>query len=73
MLTEITHPEDIKAAIRKRHGSLRAFHEAKGLPKRAVSDMLRGRPSRRVTEAVEQVLQEQSPESTNAASSSRAA
>lgn len=37
------HKEDIKAAIRKRYGSLLAFELAKGLPATSVKDVLRGR------------------------------
>ncbi len=46
------HKEDVKAAIRKRFRSVRAFEAAHGLPDRSVSDLLRGRRSRRVEEAV---------------------
>jgi len=53
------HPEDVKAAIRKRHGTIRAFVDAHGLPSTGVSDLFRGRTSRRVSDAVEAVLQEQ--------------
>jgi len=42
------HHEDIKAAIRKRYGSLAAFEVAKGLPKESVRDVLRGRASERI-------------------------
>lgn len=73
MLTSSMHPEDIKAVLRKRFGSLRAFVESEGLPSRGVSDMLRGRRCKRVRQAVERVLQEQTSESTKAALSSRAA
>lgn len=37
------HKEDIKAAIRKRYGSLIAFEAVKGLPAGSVVDVLRGR------------------------------
>jgi hypothetical protein len=36
------HPEDVKASIRKRFGTLRAFERAKGLPDKSVSRFLRG-------------------------------
>lgn len=42
------HHEDIKAAIRKRYGSLAAFEVAKGLPNQSVRDVLRGRASERI-------------------------
>lgn len=54
-----THPEDVKAAIRKQFGTISRFVEARNLPTTGVSDLLRGRPSRRVSEAVEAVLQAQ--------------
>lgn len=50
------HPEDIKAAIRKRFGSLKAFEESEGLPRKAVTDILRGRSNRRVSDAIQRVL-----------------
>jgi len=46
------HPEDVKALIRKRFGSLQAFERARGLPFRSVSDLLRGKTSQRVAAAV---------------------
>lgn len=58
MLHLSLHPEDIKAAIRKRYGSVKAFQKSKGLPPTSVSDLFRGRPSRRVSEAVEEAVQE---------------
>jgi lambda repressor-like predicted transcriptional regulator len=53
------HPEDIKAAIRKRFGSLKAFEELEGLPRKAVTDILRGRSNRRVTDAIRRVIAEE--------------
>ncbi|QPT09838.1 hypothetical protein [Sphingomonas paucimobilis] len=53
------HPEDVKAAIRKRFGSLAAFERAERLSVGSVSEILRGRPSARTTKAVERVLREQ--------------
>ena len=72
-LTQTMHPEDIKAAIRKRHGSVNAFVSAMNLPTTGVSDFFRGRPSKRVADAIEQLLQDQSPESKKMDCSSRAA
>lgn len=43
MLGLIPHPEDIKAALRKRHKSLVKFEKARGLPVGSVRDVLRGR------------------------------
>lgn len=42
------HPEDVKASIRKRFGSLRAFERQEGLPDKSVSAVLRGVASQRV-------------------------
>jgi hypothetical protein len=53
------HPADVRAALQKRFGTVGAFIEAKGLPPTGVSDVLRGRTSKRVREAIEAVLQEQ--------------
>lgn len=46
------HPEDIKAAIRKRFKSVAAFERAKGLPARSVKDVLRGRSRPAVAKAI---------------------
>lgn len=48
--------EDVKAAIRKRFGSLLKFEEDKGLPRQSVTDLLRGKTSARVAAAVNLVL-----------------
>lgn len=53
------HREDIKAAIRKRFGSVSRFIKEHDLPETGVSDLFRGRTSRRVREAVEGVLQQE--------------
>jgi lambda repressor-like predicted transcriptional regulator len=58
-LLENRHPEDVKAAIRKRFGSMAAFERAERLSVGSVSEILRGRPSARTTKAVERVLREQ--------------
>lgn len=60
MLLDRMHPEDVKAAIRKRFGSVTRFVEERDLPPTGVSDLFRGRTSARVRAAVEQVLEEQS-------------
>jgi hypothetical protein len=59
MLLDRMHPEDVKATLRKRFGSVSKFVEAHGLPETGVSDLFRGRTSRRVREAVEGVLQQE--------------
>lgn len=49
------HREDVKAAIRKRFGSVAAFERAKGLTERSVNELFRGRtnnPARRAIEAM---------------------
>jgi lambda repressor-like predicted transcriptional regulator len=53
------HREDVKALIRKRFGSLRAFERAKGLPDKSVSGVLRGRASERVERAIGTILSPQ--------------
>lgn len=50
------HPEDVKAAIRKRFGSLTKFEERHRLPRQSVADLLRGRTSARVAAVVNAVL-----------------
>lgn len=52
----IQHPEDIKAAIRKRYRSTAAFETAKGLPKSSVRDVLRGKASERTATAIAEEL-----------------
>lgn len=59
MTLDLMHPEDVKAAIRKRYGTISRFIEERDLPATGVSDLLRGRTSRRVREAVEDVLKAQ--------------
>ena len=53
--------EDIKAALRKRFGSVAKFERARGLPEKSVSDVLRGSTSRRVTAEIEKALNEPLP------------
>ena len=50
------HREDVKAAIRKRFGSVAAFERAHSLPQKSVTDVLRGQRSARVEEAVLEVI-----------------
>lgn len=50
------HPEDLKAELRKRFGSVATFEKRYGLPRKSVTDLLRGRKSNRVKEAVEAVI-----------------
>jgi lambda repressor-like predicted transcriptional regulator len=46
------HWEDIKAALRKEHGSLSAFEDKRNLPKNSVKDVGRGRASRSTAEVI---------------------
>lgn len=50
------HREDIKAAIRKRYGSLTNFEKIKGLPVRSVNDVLRGRAVANTARAIAREL-----------------
>jgi len=50
------HPEDVKAAIRKRFGSLKNFEFVHGLAQQGVADLLRGRTSARTASVVDAVL-----------------
>lgn len=47
-----TDKEQLKAALRSKFGSLKAFERAYGLPENATRDLLRGRASRLSAEAV---------------------
>lgn len=60
MLTDM-HPEDVKAALRKRFGSVAKFERMRGLPEKSVHDMLRQRKSARVSRAIEAALTEPLP------------
>lgn len=51
------HREDIKAALRKRHGSLVAFEQKSDLPKGSVKDVLRGRAVSQTERAIASDLQ----------------
>lgn len=48
--------EFVKAALRREHGSVQAFEEKEGLPRNSVSDLLRGKMSQRVRDAVDAEL-----------------
>lgn len=50
------HPEDIKAELRKRFGSVFAFEDAHELPRKSVSDFLRGRANQRVSDAIAKLI-----------------
>jgi len=55
-VTEPLHKEDIKGAIRKEFGTLKAFEQARDLPPTSVKDVLRGRSSRRVEREIAAAL-----------------
>lgn len=59
MLIDELHHQDVRAALRKKYGTIADFERARGLPERSVHDVLRGRPSARVRKAIESVLIEQ--------------
>lgn len=46
------HREDIKAELRKKHGSVAEFERRTGLPKRSVKDVLDGKSRPEVAKAV---------------------
>lgn len=56
MMLADMHPEDVKAALRKRYRSIAAFEVEKALPTKSVHDVLRGRPNARVKGAIEAAL-----------------
>jgi lambda repressor-like predicted transcriptional regulator len=51
------HPEDVKAAIRKRFATVSAFERRYELPLKSVHDLLRGRASARVEKAIKSVIE----------------
>ena len=59
MLLDGMHKEDVKAVLRKRFGSVAAFERAESLSAQSVSEVLRGRPSKRTRDAIERILREQ--------------
>jgi len=52
MAGNFDHPEDIKSALRKRHGSVSAFARARELPLHSVRDVLRGRSVAQTAQAI---------------------
>lgn len=53
------HHQDVRAAIRKRYGSIASFEQLKGIRKGGVHDLLRGHGGPRAKEEVEKLLSEQ--------------
>ena len=58
MIIDEYHPEDIKAAIRKRYRSIQRFERAEGLAKGSVAEIMRGRKTARTERAIRRVLAE---------------
>jgi hypothetical protein len=54
------HPEDVKAQLRKQFGSVFQFEDAFRLPRKSVSDFLRGRANKRVGDAIQRALENDS-------------
>lgn len=52
MLLASLHPEDVKAALRKKHRTIDAFARSRGLKPQAVADWMRGRTSAPVETAI---------------------
>ena len=50
--TPALHPEDVRAALRKRHGTVAAFAIARDLKPQALADWLRGRTNATVNDVV---------------------
>ena len=62
MITGI-HREDVKAAIRKRYGTIKAFTRAHGLAPTSVTDLFRGRTSAPTEQAIKKMLSEEGRQS----------
>jgi lambda repressor-like predicted transcriptional regulator len=52
------HKEDVKAALRKKFGTVTAFEVAAGIPRGSVHEVLRNRKWRRVEDAISAALME---------------
>ena len=52
MSVTVLHSEDVKAELRKRHGTIRKFAAARELKPQQVADWLRGRASAPVAKAI---------------------
>lgn len=50
------HKEDIKAELRKKHGTIRQFEIETGLPKGSVHEVLRNRRWSRIEKAIEAAI-----------------
>lgn len=56
MSTDLLHPEEIRAQLRIKFGTLAKFEKARKLPARSVTDVLRGRAIRRTEKAIAKEL-----------------
>lgn len=56
MLSARSNKHDVKSALCKRFGTVFAFEDAVGLPRKSVSDFLRGRSNQRVAAAIDSIL-----------------
>lgn len=54
--SRLVHKEDVKAALRKRFGSLLAFEAEKNLPPGSAKDVLRGRAVAQTERAIAEAL-----------------
>lgn len=62
MSLELMHREDVKAELRKRFRSVARFERLRGLPEKSVHEVLRGRKSARVSDAIAAALTEPLPQ-----------
>lgn len=67
MTIDDTHREDVKAAIRKKYGSITAFQEAHGLYPGAFQDVFSNRAGKRVKAVINQFLAEYEEEQRSSA------
>ncbi len=57
MILATANPEYVKAEIRTRFGSVFEFERQHGLPRKSVSDVLRGRANARVKSLITEILE----------------
>ena len=56
MTIDTLQREKIKFELRSKFGSVFSFEDTVGLPRKSVSDFLRGKPNRRVGEAIDKAV-----------------
>jgi hypothetical protein len=56
MIIDTIHHQDVRAALRKRFGTISSFEQMKKLARGSVHEVLRGRPSDRTRREIESVL-----------------